>query len=289
MAMNRNSKNKSKKLGIVVGILVAVVLILTSVLIMSLIASSRESVVSQIDDAEIAETVDLTPVDVEDTGAESQAHTIVHSSKYQILPNESGAPVAQIDVDFDELIKENPDVCGWIYIPDTDINCAIVCNDTDPNYYSMNNIENVSGVFMQNYNSKDFSDRMTVVYGKNQDGNSQFKDLFKYKDLGFYNDHEYIYISTKDKDLTYKVFAAHKAYAEHLMIGYDWSVDQVFLDYLILLLQGDDVDPNANLNAEAEITINDRVITLSEKIDGEDDYRYLVQGMLINESPKETH
>ena len=83
------------------------------------------------------------------------------------------------------------------------------------------------------------------------------------------------------------------------MLGYDWSVDQVFLDYLIYIIKsGDiemqsevetalDIDENANIDNTLDVDVNDRVITLSQRIEGEDNYRYLVQGVLINESIEE--
>jgi len=285
MAKRSKAKTKSRIMAIIVAVLVVIVLALIIMLVIGL-KNNKDNKESELEaqQTELAGQNDTQ----EDTNQQAEVQTIKHSSKYEILPDEYGNPIAQIDVDINELKAINPDTCGWIYIPDADINCPIVCNEDDTDYYLTNDIAGFNGVFMQSYNSSDFTDRMSVVYGKNQNSKSQFEGLLKFRDKSFYDAHKYIYIATEDKILTYKIFAARKAYAEHLMIGYDWSVDQVFLDYLIYLLEGDDVDPSANLDSEAEISVNDRVITLSERIDGEPDYRYLVQGVLINESIKET-
>ena len=282
--MAKKTRAKSKALSVVIAVLVIAVIVLFIILGISLLKNRELSSGNKHTDntEELNETTDE------------------HSSDYSILPNEEGIPIAQIDVDINEVKSVNEDVCGWIYIPDTNVNCAIVCNSDNPDYYLTNDINNINGVFIQNYNSNDFSDRMTVVYGKSQNGKSQFEDLLKFKDKTFFDNHRYIYVKQDNKILTYKIFAARKAYAEHLMLGYDWSVDQVFLDYLIYIIKsGDiemqsevetalDIDENANIDNTLDVDVNDRVITLSQRIEGEDNYRYLVQGVLINESIEET-
>ena len=291
--MAKKTRAKSKALSTIVAVLVIAVIVLFVILGISLLKNRELSSGNKHTDntEELNETTDEV--------TDNTVKTIVHSSDYTILPNEEGIPIAQIDVDINEVKSVNEDVCGWIYIPDTNVNCAIVCNSDNPDYYLTNDINNINGVFIQNYNSNDFSDRMTVVYGKSQNGKSQFDDLLKYKDKTFFDNHRYIYVKQDNKILTYKIFAARKAYAEHLMLGYDWSVDQVFLDYLIYIIKsGDiemqsevetalDIDENANIDNTLDVDVNDRVITLSQRIEGEDNYRYLVQGVLINESIEE--
>ena len=203
---------------------------------------------------------------------------------FKYIPNEDGIPIAQIDVDLADLKKINPDVCAWIYVPDTAVSCPVVCNPTNPDYYGEKEIKGFPGVFIQNYNNTNFSDRMTVVYGKERDGVSQFAGLFKFKDRDFYDKHKYLYIYTGDRILTYRIFAAYRDYARHLMLGYDWSVDPIFIDYLIDVENGSDADKNANIDSDEEITIYDKVITLSEKIEKEVNYRYLIQGVLVDET-----
>lgn len=274
--MRRNGKRHKNLLGITLGILGVVIVTLAVILFVINFFISKEN--NQFDNTNIENT-------------ETRVNTvdeIVPSSEYMIFPDKNGIPVAQIDIDLNELKQANQDVCAFIYIPDTGINCPIVCNETDANYYLNNDIANIEGTFIQNYNNKDFSDRMTVVYGKKQDGKSQFEGIFKFKDKKFYDEHKYIYICTGEKILTYKVFAAHKAYAEHLVIGYDFTQDGIFLEYLSGVLKGSDgVDTSANIDSNTVIKATDKILTLSERVQGEDDYRYLVQGVLVSETQKE--
>lgn len=288
--MARNNK-KSSILGVVVAILIVVVVVLVIALAIGIYKNKTTEDTKASDEALVDNTVN------DATTAETQ--TLMHASEYQVLPDEKGIPVAQIDVDVESLKNINADVCGWIYIPDTGVNCPVVCNSDNPDYYLTNDIDKINGTFIQNFNSSNFTDRMTVVYGKNQNGKSQFEGILKYRDKAFFDNHKYAYVLSDNRILTYKVFAARKAYAEHLMLGYDWSVDQIFIDYLTYILKSSDgfelddvetaidIDPSANIDSSIDISVDDRVLTLSERIPGEDNYRYLVQGVLINESIKE--
>lgn len=274
--MRRNRKRNKNLLGITLGILGAVIVTLVVILFVINFFISKEN--NQFDNTNIGNT----------EANNNTGDDIETSSEYMILPDKNGIPVAQIDIDLNELKQKNQDVCAFIYIPDTGINCPIVCNDVDSNYYSNNDIANIEGSFIQNYNHKDFSDRMTVVYGKKQNEKSQFEGIFKYKDKNFYDEHKYIYVCTGEKILTYKVFAAHKAYAEHLVLGYDFTQDGIFLEYLSGVLKGSDgVDSSANIDSDTVIKATDKILTLSERMEGEDDYRYLVQGVLVSETQKE--
>ncbi len=281
--MAKKTRAKSKALSVVIAVLVIAVIVLFIILGISLLKNRELSNENE----QAGNTEEVT------------VKTIVHSSDYSILPNEEGIPIAQIDVDINEVKSVNEDVCGWIYIPDTNVNCAIVCNSDNPDYYLTNDISDMNGVFIQNYNSNDFSDRRTGGAGQSLDGQRRVGGRRRGRGLRVVNNHRYIYVKQDNKILTYKIFAARKAYAEHLMLGYDWSVDQVFLDYLIYIIKsGDiemqsevetalDIDENANIDNTLDVDVNDRVITLSQRIEGEDNYRYLVQGVLINESIEE--
>lgn len=278
--MKKDKKNKKNTLGIAIGILGTVIVVLAIILVVILVLRSKD--INSIQDE--ASALSQQDKNANDENQQGNGQVTV----FPILPDENGIPVAQIDIDINELKSKNLDACAWIYIPDSDVNCAVMCNVNDPNYYSIFDIENIKGVFIQNYNNVDFSDRMTVIYGKQHNDGNQFAGIHKYADKSFYENHKYIYICTEDKILTYKVFAAHKAYAEHLVLGYDFTQDGIFLEYLSGVLKGDEeVDPSANIDSDTVIMATDKILTLSDKIDGEDDYRYLVQGVLVSETEKD--
>ena len=87
-------------------------------------------------------------------------------------------------VDFDYYQKKNPDVCAWLEIPGTDIDHPILQNPDDDEYYSRrswNKKKSSKGsLFTQaTYNSTDFSDPVTIIYGHRTNDGSMFGQLQK--------------------------------------------------------------------------------------------------------------
>ena len=95
-------------------------------------------------------------------------------------------------VDFEHLAQINPDVVGWIYIKDTNINYPIV-QGRNNNYYLdklFDGTYNAAGsIFLDAACSSDFLDSHSIIYGHNMKDKSMFADLMKYKDQIFFEDH----------------------------------------------------------------------------------------------------
>ena len=122
---------------------------------------------------------------------------------------------SQYEIDFDTLRERNPDVVGWIMIPNTNINYPIVQGD-DNSYYLTRNIDkeyNRSGMIFMNYkNSRDFSDNNTILFGHNTTNNTMFGELKKIynKELG---EEVNIYIYVGKVVYRYQVYSAYYAEA----------------------------------------------------------------------------
>ena len=106
----------------------------------------------------------------------------------------------KIPVDFDELQAMNPDIYAWVTIPDTDISYAVLQRDGDDDqeYYSKHSENGAyysgGSIFSQDYNQKDFSDPMTVLYGHNLRNGRMFAQLNDFSDAEVFEAHRYIYI-----------------------------------------------------------------------------------------------
>ena len=93
----------------------------------------------------------------------------------------------KIPVDFDELQAMNPDIYAWVTIPDTDISYAVLQRDGDDDqeYYSKHSENGAyysgGSIFSQDYNQKDFSDPMTVLYGHNLRNGRMFAQLTTFR------------------------------------------------------------------------------------------------------------
>ena len=67
------------------------------------------------------------------------------------------------------------------------------------------------------------------------------------------------------------------------MLSFDFEDKTVFKNYLDSIFAVRDM--TANIDKTVEITENDRIITLSTCIDGQDTKRFLVQAVLVQSTP----
>ena len=118
------------------------------------------------------------------------------------------------EVKFDELIERNSDAYSWIYIPNTNISLPVMQSAEDDNFYLEHDIDKnykfAGCIYSQSKNKKDYSDRVTVLYGHNMADGSMFANLHYYMDDEFFDTHRYIYIYTPDRRLTYEVVSAYE-------------------------------------------------------------------------------
>ncbi len=185
-------------------------------------------------------------------------------------------------IDFDSLTAQYPDVYAWIRIPGTRVDYPIVQREGDNGYYLNHTIDGKKktegSIYTEDYNSKDFEDANTVIYGHNMKNGSMFKTLHKYKDKQFLLDNSEIYIYQKDKVLKYKIFAAYIYDNRHLMLSFDFEDENIFRNYLNNVLTKRDI--SSNINTNVDVTADDKIITLST-CNNNDKQRYLVQAVLL--------
>lgn len=201
-------------------------------------------------------------------------------------PAQSPTPVPQ-EIDFDALHEENEEIIAWITLDGTVIDYPVLCRPDDDTYYHTHNVKGqeatAGSIYIQgSYNSTDFSDFHTVVYGHNMRDGSMFAALHKFEDEDFFNEHDTVVIYTPTKRLTYTIFAAYARDDAHLMRKFDYSSTegcQAFLDEI--------ATHSGNFRSGVELTTESRILTLSTCIGSADDQRYVVQAVLTEEAPVE--
>ena len=191
----------------------------------------------------------------------------------------------QAGIDFKSLKKINEDIYAWITIPNTGVDYPILQSYSESDsYYLYRNFKkerDINGsIYTEKHNKTDFSDRVTVVYGHDMLDGSMFKGLHKFRDEDFFKKNKYIYIYLPDKTLTYTIVSAYRSDDRHILNSFDFSEDEVFEGYL------DEIsDPRSMIvnKRKMELSVSDRIITLSTCIGTDGNYRYLVQGVLTDE------
>ena len=199
----------------------------------------------------------------------------------ELIPEEE--PI-EIPVDFDALKEQNPDVYAWISIPGTNVDYPILQNPDDDSYYLTHTIDHekatAGAIYTESYNSKDFTDPNTVIYGHNMKNGSMFRTLHNYEDRSFFDENREVYIYLPDAILEYRIFAAYVYDNRHLLLNFDFEDEYVYQEYL------DDIfsirDMNSYIDTSMEVGTDDRIITLSTCNAGIATQRYLVQAVLLS-------
>lgn len=199
--------------------------------------------------------------------------------KYQIeIPDKN--------IDFDKLHREvSDDIYAWIYIPNTNVDYPVFQHPTDNTYYLEHNVDGSEGypgcIYTENYNSTDFSDPQTVIYGHNMRDGTMFSDLHKYEEQEFFDENKYVYIYTEDMVYVYRIFAAYQTNNAHQLLNFDFSKKENLLTYL---------ENVRALGSELKIfdddvvfSEDDQVLTLSTCVMKERQFhlRYLVQALRL--------
>ncbi len=112
---------------------------------------------------------------------------------------EGQAALEDIDVDWDALREINPDIVGWIYVENSEIDYPIVQGDDNDYYlhYSFDGSSSSSGaIFLDSDNSSDMTDENNLIYGHHMMDGSMFAHLVKYKDQEYLDENHRIIIVT---------------------------------------------------------------------------------------------
>ncbi len=203
-----------------------------------------------------------------------------------ILPGLEGYDVPEKHIDFAQLQKEqNEHIYAWITVPGTVIDYPVLQHPEEIGYYLEHNLDHSKGypgcIYSQLYNSKEWDDPITSLYGHNMNNGTMFAGLHQYRDSKFFKEHPYIYIYTEDKIRVYEIFAAYEYTNVDLVLMEIYGGEETYAEYLksIYTLDG----WNNNFNTEIEVTTADKVLTLVTCIANKPSNRYLVQGVLVAE------
>lgn len=114
-------------------------------------------------------------------------------------PTQPSGPASPLVVDFNELQSINPDICAWLYSPNTPINYPVMYSSDNLFYLDhLYNGQHSSGgsLFVDYRCSRYFTDINTLIFGHNNQSGSMFGTLKKYKKQSYYNEHPYMWLYT---------------------------------------------------------------------------------------------
>ncbi len=186
-------------------------------------------------------------------------------------------------IDFDALLKINPDTIGWIrfYPEPSEINYPVV-QGKDNDYYLHNTFsanENTLGaIFLNCENQADFSDKNSIIYGHRMRDGSMFRHLEDYEDKSFWEDNPYFHIYTVDgRELTYEIYSAGVVEDTSDTYLTDFATDEEFQDFINMTKEVSAYDTGV------EVTTDDTIVTLSTCTSASDEHRFVVRGVKIRD------
>ncbi len=242
---------------------------------------------SQTQSAEVGSDGGLSPEGLAQASGEGEEDASEEVTDARNLEAVEEAPDKGID--WDKLHETNPDIYAWINVPGTSVDYPVLQHPSNNEYYLMHNLDGSYGypgvIYTENYNSKDFTDPNTVLYGHNMDDTTMFSTLHKFSDPEMVETPHYIYIYTEDgRTLVYEIFAAYEYPSIHLLINFDVKNEYIYDQYLRNICNMDLTSTGvANIRHDIEPTLNDRIITLSTcTTDHDASERFLVVGVLLN-------
>lgn len=113
-------------------------------------------------------------------------------------------------IKLENLKKQNSDIIGWIEIKGTKINYPVV-QGKDNSYYLNHNYKKKysanGAIFLDKDYTWDPLSNNLLIYGHH----TTFKDLLKYQNKKFYNEHPTIRFTTLKEDADYEIIAVFKS------------------------------------------------------------------------------
>lgn len=116
-------------------------------------------------------------------------------------------------IDFKTLKSINKDIIGWVYIPNTAIDYAILKGSSNDQYLHHNYYNKYSfagSIFIDHINKRDFTDDNTILYGHNMRNGSMFAGLKQFTTQSYMDKHPYVYIYLPNGNINvYSIFSTN--------------------------------------------------------------------------------
>lgn len=208
-----------------------------------------------------------------------------HSSEDAVFAAISEAAGEQLPPNFETLSTINDDIYAWLDIPDSQISTPVLQCVEDQDFYldhglDRNKSPNGALFTEPSYNTADFSDILTVVYGHRAESGTMFGGLQTlYSDPEQYVACKEIVIYQPQKELHYKVFAAVPYDNRHLLYQYDFSNPKIYSAFFSsvenIRTLGTQLSPSDFPEYPTPVLI------LSTCLEGDEKSRYLVMAKLV--------
>ena len=186
-------------------------------------------------------------------------------------------------LDDTQLINDH--VYSYIDIENTKVSFPILQHPSDDSYYLRRDIErndhSAGVIYSESINNSDYSDKLTILYGHDNDREEMFANLRSYYDSEYINDNKIIDIYLDDKKLEYEIFASVVYDDRYIPYKYDFSNTQSVQAFVNSLNDFDD-RKDSNILEQIELQDDDKLLVLSTCYKFDSSKRFLVVSKLKN-------
>ena len=204
----------------------------------------------------------------------------------------------QIMNKYRDLYNDNNDFCGWITIPNTNVDGAVYQTLNNSYYINHNGQKKKSiyGAYFADYKctlAASGSSQNITLYGHHMNDQTMFAQIRKYKDLSFYKENPTLTFDTLYTSSKYKVFAAFITNADPADDNgyfFDFAV-QGFINQEDFLAWIEQVRRRSLINTAVDIVEGDEILTLSTctyELGTSKDMRFVVMARKVRDGETET-
>lgn len=162
---------------------------------------------------------------------------------------------------FDQLLKQNKDVVGWITIDGTKVDYPILQAKDNKKYLTKNyylNESRAGSIFLDYRNDITLLERQNIViYGHRMKDGTMFQQLTKFLDKDFFDKHRFFQFDTLYDHYEAEVFSVYQTLTDFDYIQTHFSTDTEYEQFL------SDLQEKSIFERNVELGPNDTIITLS--------------------------
>lgn len=181
---------------------------------------------------------------------------------------------------FEELVKINPEVIGWLTVEDTNINYPLTQGTDNSKYVNTDAKGNASlsgSLFLDCRNHPDFSDFNNIIYGHHMAKEKMFGELEYFSGKKYFQNHRWgkLYYGGEYQKIEFFAFLETDAYDYTI---YNPEVKEE--DEKTALLEY--IDQYAKQKRKCEVTAYEHLLVLSTCTSGETNGRDILIGKIVD-------
>lgn len=195
-------------------------------------------------------------------------------------PDTAETPEAYVSpVDFEQLWQQNTEIVAWLDIPDTPISYPVLRSETDNSFYLNHDAarqpSKSGAIFAEDYNCRELTDPVTVLYGHHMRNGQFFGELQKnYETEAGFAAHRTLYLYLPDRLETYMAVAAVPYNSNHILYNYDFTQERDYYRFFDRAFMVRSI--SAQTDWESYPEYGEKVLILSTCLAGGGNERYLV-------------